>query len=186
MENLKHILDLTYELEGLVELALRRTDVRASLIPLITDKIRSLAETQTASGSHSSLPHGMADTDYIQETDMEECIENEQTDTADLMEDTQGDTQKTIPDASSDPQEFQSADNGTPIGHLPFSINDKFRFRRELFGNDNTRYAQSLELIATMTSLEEVSDYLCNDLELEEDSEEVKAFLERVKALSSL
>lgn len=155
MENLKHILDLTYELEGLVELALRRADVQASLLPLISDKIASLSKS--AAGLENPLQATAAPPAPPAE----------------------------IPEPPS-PVDEPGVPGPASIGHLPFSINDKFRFRRELFGNDNTRYTQALGIIATMTTIDEVRDYLCNDLELEEDSPEVQAFLERVKTLTNL
>lgn len=175
METLKHILDLTYELEGLVELALRRVDTQVSLIPLISDKIASIdrvaADLKAArptpppppappviAPEPSATSYEISDDHLATSTEMSEPI---------------------LPIT-------EPVMVAPPIGQLPFSINDKFRFRRELFGNDNTRYTRALDIIATMTSLDEVRDYLCNDLELDEDASEVQAFLERVRTLVSL
>lgn len=168
MENLKHILDLTYELEGLVELALRRADVQASLRPLISDKIASLSKS--AANLERPLPEAPA-------TPVPPAQPTPPTPPAQPTE---------IPEPQPIAEPVTGVLEQTSIGQLPFSINDKFRFRRELFANDNDRYTQALDIIATMTSFDEVRDYLCNDLELEEDLPEVQAFLERVKNLAKL
>lgn len=63
-----------------------------------------------------------------------------------------------------------------------FSINDKFRFRRELFSNSNAELVDSLNLIETMDSLSEAEDYFFNDLQWDPDSEDVIDFLRIIKA----
>ena len=44
------------------------------------------------------------------------------------------------------------------------SLNDRFRFRRELFGNSDIRMNETLSLIDAMQSYEEAEDYILNDL----------------------
>lgn len=45
-----------------------------------------------------------------------------------------------------------------------FTLNDKFRFRRELFNGDIEDFADTLSLLAHMPSYAEAVDYLTNDL----------------------
>lgn len=45
-----------------------------------------------------------------------------------------------------------------------FTLNDKFRFRRELFNGDIEDFADTLALLAQMPSYAEAVDYLTNDL----------------------
>ncbi len=64
--------------------------------------------------------------------------------------------------------------------HTAFSINDKFRFRRELFSNSIQDYNESIDIIAAMSSYDEAEDYFYNDLCWDPDNSEVKAFMEIV------
>ncbi len=58
------------------------------------------------------------------------------------------------------------------------SVNDRFRFRRELFGNSDPDFNDALNLIATMDSYDEAEDYFINSLEWDSESLVVKEFLE--------
>lgn len=64
--------------------------------------------------------------------------------------------------------------------HTAFSINDKFRFRRELFSNSIQDYNEAIDIIAAMSSYDEAEDYFYNDLCWDPDNTEVKAFMEIV------
>ena len=61
-----------------------------------------------------------------------------------------------------------------------FTINDRFRFRRELFRNSDEEFKETLEVIGSMSSMEEAEDYFFNDLCWDESSPEVKEFMEIV------
>lgn len=63
-----------------------------------------------------------------------------------------------------------------------FSINDKFRFRRELFNGDEEDFAETLQLLAHMPNFEEARDYLEHDLLWDLKNDDVQAFLEILKA----
>ena len=45
-----------------------------------------------------------------------------------------------------------------------FTLNDKFRFRRELFNNDNDKFRETLERIEKMHSNEEAVAYMTGEL----------------------
>lgn len=57
-----------------------------------------------------------------------------------------------------------------------FNLNDKFRFRRELFGNSDALYVECLDTLSAMTSLDEAVDYLYGDLRWDSTNDDVKAF----------
>lgn len=59
-----------------------------------------------------------------------------------------------------------------------FNLNDKFRFRRELFGNSDAQYVECLDLLSAMSSLDEAKDYLYEDLNWDPNNDDVKAFVE--------
>ena len=58
-----------------------------------------------------------------------------------------------------------------------FSINDKFRFRRELFGNNATEMNDAINLVDAMKSYAEAEDYFYNDLGWDPEAEEVSEFM---------
>lgn len=58
-----------------------------------------------------------------------------------------------------------------------FSLNDKFRFRRELFGGSLPDFAGSLGLVSSLATLADAEDYFYNDLQWNPDSPEVQAFM---------
>ncbi|MCF0181789.1 MAG: hypothetical protein HUK11_06000 [Muribaculaceae bacterium] len=61
-----------------------------------------------------------------------------------------------------------------------FILNDLFRFRRELFQGSADVMNDTLDLVQKMESAEEADAYFLGQLEWNEDSEEVKDFMEIV------
>ncbi|MDE6268008.1 MAG: hypothetical protein K2M04_02880 [Muribaculaceae bacterium] len=61
-----------------------------------------------------------------------------------------------------------------------FTLNDRFRYRRELFGGSDVAYKAGIALIASMKSIDDVKHYLTFDLGLAADSQEVADFIELV------
>ena len=58
-----------------------------------------------------------------------------------------------------------------------FSVNDRFRFRRELFGNSEAEFVDAINMVESMQSYSEATDYFLNDLGWDEDVPEVAEFL---------
>ena len=62
-----------------------------------------------------------------------------------------------------------------------FSLNDTFRFRRELFGNNASEMSDAITLVETMKSWDEAEEYFYNDLGWNKDNEDVKDFMAIIK-----
>jgi hypothetical protein len=62
-----------------------------------------------------------------------------------------------------------------------FSINDKFRFRRELFSNNISDFNVSLDLVTVMRRYDEAEDYFYNDLQWDRDNEDVIEFMNKIQ-----
>ena len=62
-----------------------------------------------------------------------------------------------------------------------FSINDKFRFQRELFGNNATEMTDAINLADAMNSYAEAEEYFYEDLGWDKESEEVIEFMKIIK-----
>ncbi len=58
-----------------------------------------------------------------------------------------------------------------------FTLNDRFRFRRELFRNSDAEFRDTIDVIGSMSSMEEAEDYFFNDLCWNPESEDVKDFM---------
>lgn len=58
-----------------------------------------------------------------------------------------------------------------------FSINDKFRFKRELFGGSDAAMRMALDNVNRMQSLEDAEDFFYNELQWSPENEDVKAFM---------
>lgn len=63
-----------------------------------------------------------------------------------------------------------------------FSINDNYRFRRELFGNSRPDFEAALDCIDCMQSPDEAYEYFIKQLQWEATNDDVKDFLDIVTA----
>ena len=63
-----------------------------------------------------------------------------------------------------------------------FTLNDKFRFRRELFGNSDIDMNEALDVVNAMSSRDEVEDYFYNDMCWDPANDDVKDFMRIVTA----
>lgn len=64
----------------------------------------------------------------------------------------------------------------TPLRRM-FTLNDRYRFRRELFGNLDAQMNEALEMLSAMRTIEEGADYLENDLCWDMSLPEVEEFM---------
>lgn len=62
-----------------------------------------------------------------------------------------------------------------------FSLNDTFRFRRELFGNSAAEMIDALHMVEAMHSFDEAEDYFYGDLGWDRESDDVKEFMAIIK-----
>lgn len=62
-----------------------------------------------------------------------------------------------------------------------FSLNDRFRYRRELFSNSEVEMRNTLNIVEAMQSYAEAEDYFYGDLEWDSESTEVKDFMTIIK-----
>ena len=63
-----------------------------------------------------------------------------------------------------------------------FTLNDRFRFRRELFGGDDADFTETLKLLADMDSYADACDYLYNDMMWDSSDPNVADFMAIVAA----
>lgn len=218
------LLNLTYEIEGLLMLHINRGEEAApEMTRLLQSKISRLAEAMTENQDSQPLSQDSqenqiddpdqptADTPAVPaaETDTDEYNDdfNETEPTPDqqsiatstIMEETEDAEPETVNPAPSPisvaPASSAPADNSDEPIRLEdklardrardifkaFTINDKFRFRRELFRNSQEEFDETLYVIAQMSNFDEAEEYFYNDLCWNPDSEDVKEFMDIVK-----
>lgn len=61
------------------------------------------------------------------------------------------------------------------------TLNDKFLFRRELFGGNDAELNDTIELLASMHSFDEVEEYIYDDLQWDRKNPTVVDFMEIIK-----
>lgn len=62
-----------------------------------------------------------------------------------------------------------------------FTLNDKFRFRRELFGNNDELFGQTLDTLQQMSSYQQAVEYLEHNMGWDLKNEDVADFLSIIK-----
>lgn len=172
---LRNLLDKIYELEGLVHLALKRDDFSEDFIRLISKKGEEVSElSNLAKGSNSeklqelnSQPSNEPSFS-LEEYSIDEDENSNQKDSINIGN---------KPSVSINPS--SSPDNHR--GKLVFSINDKYRFRKELFHNSDADFNNTLALVASMEHYDEAEDYFINEEEFDRDDPVVREFLNIIK-----
>lgn len=85
------------------------------------------------------------------------------------------------PKAASQKESYKFQEYTEPRGRLVFSINDRYRFKRELFHGSDNDFNTTLSRVASMEGYDEAEDYFLNDLQWDEKSPDVIDFLEILK-----
>lgn len=76
-------------------------------------------------------------------------------------------------------------DNSSVSFQIKLSLNDTYRFRRELFNFSDEEMEEALDALSGMTSKEEVEDFFYNDLCWEPDDEVVREFMSMIKTVKN-
>ncbi len=83
-----------------------------------------------------------------------------------------------------EPEPSESEAPTAPLRRIPIrnylTINDKYLFRREVFDGNGQEFEDTLNLFEAMHSYAEAEEYIYEDLMLDPDNADVKAFMEIV------
>lgn len=196
--NTDQLLPLCYEIEGLICLINQRdSDVPEGIYRMIKDKLSLLSERVdaiTPAPTPEAIPEATPDAEDISvaesapetEEDLTEADEEAIARSALLEE--EEDAEPNSESASEEESEPDAAEEEKPrrIIEAPvmskfqvkyFSINDRYRFRRELFNDDEEEMEETLDVISRLSGADEVLDYLANDLCWDIESDTVKDFV---------
>lgn len=129
----------------------------------ISEAEKPSVETPAVSAQQESTDATSSDNQDLLATNEDEASEDEEENESDLTLD-----------------EALQRDMTKDLRHA-FSLNDRYRYRRELFGNSDSVMNETLNLVETMHSFDEAEDYFYNDLQWEHDSPEVADFMVIIK-----
>lgn len=189
---LNSLLDKIYELEGLVLLACKREDSSSDLIRLIAMKseevnvlVSKLHSKETTDivipqKEKSDLLNEKIlpgkDTQHLEEpnsSDDSYCFELEEYAIEEDIPETFPVLPETEKESNNEAGEFVDLQRGK----LVFSINERFRFRQQLFENSDADFNNTLALVASMDDYEEAEDYFINEEGFDKTDPIVKEFL---------
>ncbi len=191
MAPLKELLDLTYELEALLSLALTREGVPPRLYELISAKAAAISAAAGAgcevATTVDSADDVISDSYSIEDVhaapapspveEIEESVAEERVDRATSIAAAQVERDWRAPKPAA-PAPAAPAPGAGEALRKRFSLNDKFRFRRELFGGSDADFSAALDAIAAADNLSEAEDYLYSQLRLDPDDDNVKSLVE--------
>lgn len=196
------LLDATYELEALLSLSQIRQGAPeriADLIRMKADTIVTLAydgkpdpniATPALEIDNTSDTYSLDEKEEVLPTDEAESAEEyiveeesanpaEEATPEDEAEDEAEPKEKITEIVETPPIPTIMPKTGADISVLQrlFSLNDKFRFRRELFNGNDEEFTATLQMIAKCDTLTDAEAYIYSDLQWDPDSEAVKAFI---------
>ena len=195
MSDIKKLKDSVYELEGLLELADRRPGKLGVLIPLVEARIEALTNMfyelkpnvglsveNVAPAQQPEEDKPVAIAEPVSAVEPEEPGESGETgdDVEELyVIDDAGPAESVV---SVEPQlTVAAAPAAASVRRPVFCLNDRFRFRRALFGGSDAEFNAVLDRVASMSGMEEVEDYIYGTLGLEPDSDDTADFMETVR-----
>lgn len=197
--NYGRMLAACYELEGLLTLALgRRETTPPAVNGMIDNKIKLLVELGRKEAAVRSRVKP-DDIDYPDVPEFKGGIDEEAVAESAEFEETE-DAVDAIPEVpvveaevktvvvEEKPAEAPAKPVRPAVAQQPsepvfvFTLNDRFRFKRELFGGSDADFVDALHVAEAMSSKEEVEDYFYNDLCWDPDNQEVVDFMNIITA----
>ena len=166
---LNEVKNKLYEAEGLLELLQQRNDKSADLAPLIMKKIE---EASAFMSKLSATPREAEP--LVAAPAMSEPLPEETEEEQPIYVST---------DSDDDIEADNDNDNGTETEQLPpvFCLNDRFRFRRALFGGNNDEFNAVLKKISSFPTYEDAEEYFYSELGFDPEDEDVVDFMEIIK-----
>ena len=177
-EKLKKALDSAYELEAMIEIAIVRDPLPDRIKELIAQKMETLHTDLTIAGL--DLEDTGSPGEYTEEPSGYPTPGEEE----DRPLENEGNDKPEEPEISVITSRGNTSFTESPAGGKDlkkmFSINDTFRFRRELFSNSQNDFIDSLNLVTAMKSYSEAEEYFYTDLQWDPENADVEAFMSTI------
>lgn len=174
--DLRNLLDKIYELEGLVYLAVKREEITDDLLRLISKKGHEVADLTLNLNKHEEISESPLEESSSQSVSFDDY----------LIEDTSDEPKEIVkPIGSQFKRDFNEdfePHYKEERGKLVFSINERFRYRNELFDKSDIEFNNTLALVASMENYEEAEEYFINEQGFDISNPIVTEFLEVIKS----
>ena len=199
--NYNDLLRTAYEIEGLLALQSQRPgNTVADVDRLIAEKVAILAQACPLVTDAEPLKEAQKEPENEVENEAENKIENKAENeaiAASALEEEKMMAEEPVPAPAkpeAEPEMPVVNDTiDTPLSleeklarerardiFRAFTLNDKFRFRRELFRNSQEEFDDTLNVISQMSTIAEAEEYIYDDLCWDPANEDVKAFMDVV------
>lgn len=155
---INEIKNRVYEAEGLLELLTNRPEITDSILPLVAKR---LDEAQSMLKQLPAEPD--PDPDPVYESEPEPDPEPE-----------------SDPEPEPDPEPV-SLSSHAQFNPPAFCLNDRFRFRRSIFGGSDAEFNAAMRHIATLPDYQDALRYLGEEMGVDLEDEDVVDFLEILK-----
>lgn len=178
-EDIKRLQELAFELEGLIGLAVDRPDMEARLPELVRNKLRAmevllpsdtLPQFEDEIAVTDSEPELVAEPEFEVEPEVEAVPELEVEPELEAEPEFEAEVEA---EEKVEPDVPRVGESRAPV----FSVNDRFRFIRELFGGSRDAFDGALTQIAACDSYDEAEEYVLSDLELDPELPATQEFL---------
>lgn len=157
---INEIKNRVYEAEGLLELLTNRPEITDSILPLVAkrlDEAQSMLKQLPAEPTPEPTPE--PEPTLEPEPDPDPVYESE-------------------PEPDPEPVSLSSHARFNPPA---FCLNDRFRFRRSIFGGSDAEFNAAMRHIATLPDYQDALRYLGEEMGVDLEDEDVVDFLEILK-----
>lgn len=178
-----HLLNTCLEIEGLLCLVERRGEsIPDNVSQLLMDKVRRLnADMADFTAENTSNPVEPVALHVPELAENPETVQDEdQKEIAAAVELEEQEDAEPEPEPVKEPERQPVVATRNDTVPVELTVNDKFRFRRELFANSDVDLAEALQIAGQMSTVEEIEDYFYNDLCFDPESDVVKDFMKVV------
>lgn len=165
---INEIKNRVYEAEGLLELLTNRPEITDSILPLVAkrlDEAQSMLKQLPAEPTPEPTP------------EPEPTLEPESD--PDSVYESAPEPEPTLePEPDPEPVSLSSHARFNPPA---FCLNDRFRFRRSIFGGSDAEFNAAMRHIATLPDYQDALRYLGEEMGVDLEDEDVVDFLEILK-----
>ena len=169
---INEIKNRVYEAEGLLELLTNRPEITDSILPLVAkrlDEAQSMLKQLPVEPTPEPTPEPEPtlepdpDPDPVYESEPEPDPEPE-----------------SVPEPEPDPDPVSLSCHAR-FNPPAFCLNDRFRFRRSIFGGSDAEFNAAMRHIATLPDYQDALRYLGEEMGVDLEDEDVVDFLEILK-----
>lgn len=165
MNNIDQLIEKNIEIEGLLRVLRGRPNAEAqNMLRQAFDSYAALME-QLLGASEASAVSAVSEVPDVSAVSEVSDVSDE-TDETDLSDETD----------SSVPVNAEPREQNVKLLKA-FTLNDRFRFRRELFEGNDSDFSDTLTILSGMDSYAEAADYLYNDMMWDANNASVADFM---------